>query len=78
LSTASSSIAIIILRSGVAGFHNDTLQMSVRRGYSQQEGATSETRSVTYYWSPVSFTAYDQIEQTHVGLLILMCMLQKY
>jgi len=38
--------------------------MSVRRGYSQQEGVTCETRSVTYYWSPVSFTAYDQIEQT--------------
>ena len=32
----------------------DTLQTSVRRGYSPLEGVTSEPHSVTYFWSPVS------------------------
>jgi len=43
------------LFSGVAGSMSiDTLQIPVRRGFSQLEGVTSEPRSATYFWSPVS------------------------
>jgi len=43
------------LHSGMAGSESIAdLRISIRRGFSQLEGVTSELRSVKYFWSPVS------------------------
>ena len=57
------------MRSGVTGNTTvNSLQISVRRGYSHQDGVTADTHSATYFWSPVVIVIYSTINFTRLSV----------